>query len=101
MIETLTPLERVIVYKSLIHSIESNSGIGFVNNDQGHPAYRMGAVGETDRERWGDVPEENTMFQLVSTLSAVLGDSERPRIESWEDFCKLATESYDHHRGRC
>jgi hypothetical protein len=62
MIETLTPHERVIVYKSLIHAIGTNSGIGFVNNDQGHPAYKLGATGEIDREAWGDAPEDNIMF---------------------------------------
>jgi hypothetical protein len=100
MIETLTPLERVIVYKSLIHAINTNSGIGFVNKDQGHPAYRMGAVGEIDYSAWGDSPQENTMFDLVSTLSAVLGNSEEPRIETWEEFCILAVQSYEKANSR-
>jgi hypothetical protein len=98
MIETLAPIERVIVFKSLIHAIKTNSGIGFHNNDQGHPAYRMGIIGEIDLKTWGDSPEQNTMFQLLSTLSAVLGESERPRIESWEEFCGFAVDSYDQAR---
>jgi hypothetical protein len=43
-----------IVYATLIHAIKTNSGIGFLNGDQGHPAYVIGAEdGSRDKDSWG------------------------------------------------
>ena len=42
--------------------IETNSGIGFHNCDQGHPAYLLGADdGKVDPVMGGDSPEKNDL----------------------------------------
>jgi hypothetical protein len=87
-------LTALIVYDALIHAIRTNSGIGFHNADQGHPAYLLGCEGKSDYHELGDSPEENKLYQLLIGLSESLGDSAQPPIRTWQDFCRLAVDSY-------
>jgi len=98
MFDNLSYLQMTTLYQALIHAISTNSGIGFHNHDQGHPAYCMGASGKIDPQTWGDSPEENEYFQMVLALSTKLGETATPQIKSWEDFCTLAVESYRRSR---
>lgn len=82
-----------IIYSALIHSIRSNSGIGF-HNEQGHPAYLMGKDGHIDFHMWGDSPDHNRLFKMVCELSKQYGNSE---ISNWQQFCELAYNAYLEH----
>jgi len=82
-----------IIYKAMIHAIKTNSGIGFHNCDQGHPAYVLGADGG-DSSTMGDSPEKNLLYQMVKDLSWEHGEDAGQVINDWQDFCKLAVESY-------
>ena len=55
------------MYKALPHAVRTNSGIGFHNNDQGHPVYRVGARGK-EFDHIGDSPADNVMFHLLRAL---------------------------------
>lgn len=90
----LTPLQEYFVYEALVHALQTNSGIGFHNSDQGHPAYVVGRDGHSDYHTWGDSPEENEVYQLMVKLTNALGESARPPVRNWADFCQLATEGY-------
>ena len=84
-----------IIYAALIHAIKTNSGIGFYNNDQGHPAYLMGAAdGRRDEQTWGDSPERNRLYKMLVALSETFGRSCGVQIVNWRSFCQLAYESY-------
>ena len=48
--------EKQLLYRGLLCLVESNSGYGFCNNDQGHPAYAIGQSGQYDYAQWGDSP---------------------------------------------
>jgi hypothetical protein len=90
MFEELSKNQRIILYTALVHAVETNSGIGFLNNDQRHPAYMMGANGEVDHGTWGDSPDANDFYRMLVELAPTAGE-ERPRvITTWEEFCKLA-----------
>ncbi len=88
--------EKQLILRGLIALVKSNSGFGFCNNDQGHPAYAVGRQGEFDFAHYGDSPEHNKLFKLMHTLSvdlssgAIDGSSEIVDfIFSWADFCLL------------
>lgn len=86
-----------IIYDALIHSIDTNSGIGFHNNDQGHIAYLTGAKdGSHDYEQWGDSPENNRLFKMLVCLSGDRGDSHSAQIRNWREFCERAYNAYRH-----
>jgi hypothetical protein len=87
-----------LIYDALIHAIKTNSGIGFHNCDQGHPAYCMGAKDErVDFNTWGDSPNHNRMFKMVCALSKQYGDSQGIEISNWKQFCELAYNAYLEH----
>ena len=77
-----------IVFRAIVEMIESNSGVGFHNCDQGHPAYRMGA---NDRIGMGDGPRENGLFQLLQKFDQKYHEGARD-LSTWDSFCKLAVE---------
>ncbi len=101
MIESLPNNAKYLVYEALIHAIDTNSGIGFHNADQGHPAYRVGADGKIDESAWGDSPDKNHLYRLLRELSMyfVKHEEERPSsgplILTWEDFCRRAIQAYE------
>ena len=93
----LTFSEKQLVYRGLLSLVTNNSGYGFCNNDQGHPAYAVGQSGKHDYKQWGDSPDHNRLFKLMHTLSVELSDAEidgsaeiGDYIFSWSDFCHLA-----------
>lgn len=96
-----------IRYRGLKSLIESGSGVGFHNADLGHPAYVLGAKGIIDHWAWGDSPEENLLFKMLSQLSKELKqDSIEERrfiwwydFSEWKDFCKFAVDVYYKQKG--
>ena len=67
------PIERrleSVCFRALVEMIESNSGVGFVNADQGHPAYAMGRRGKIDAVAGGDGPEGQSFVQGPATVRA-------------------------------
>ena len=101
MFSDLGDVEKYLIYKALVMMIEANSGVGFHNSDQGHPAYRMGASdGMSDSNTWGDGPEQNRLFKILVALNPeFLEDSSiGPDLTTWQKFCTFATNSYDRKR---
>jgi hypothetical protein len=103
MFENFDYIERSLIYQGLLQLVRSNSGEGFLNGDQGHPAYRLGREGKFDFSTLGDSPDQNRLFKLMHELSVALNEAEekRPSITeymfSWSDFCRAATDACDQH----
>ena len=94
--------EKRLLYRGLLSLVTSNSGYGFCNNDQGHPAYAIGRNGEFSYQDWGDSPDHNSLFKMMHALSVDLSAAEidgRAEIHEyvfcWADFCNLAYRAYD------
>ena len=106
MFESLSPSERSLIYEVLLHAVKSNSGIGFANTDQGHPAYRVGRDGKYDYQAFGDSPERNSLFRMMHELSVSANETDESftssgdLVFSWADFCRLATDAYAQHQGK-
>ncbi len=98
MLSDLSDVEKELIYKALIHMIDSNTGIGFINADQGHPSYAAGASGHVNAGTWagtwGDAPEQNILFKLISSLCELLPGIE-PDLSTWEKFCSFATDAFN------
>lgn len=102
--------EKQYIYQGLKSLIESGDGTGFHNADLGHPAYRFGASDESKEmlksSDWGDSPEKNLLFKMLSRLSKELkqlGIEDLRFIwwydfSEWKDFCKFAIDVYDRKR---
>jgi hypothetical protein len=93
--------QKQLLYKGLLALVKSNSGRGFANGDQGHPAYAIGRGGTFDYDKWGDSPDRNEMFQMMQSLSGDLcvgeidGSSEIGEyVHAWCDFCEIAYNAY-------
>ena len=100
--ESLSFSDKQLLYQGLLSLVTSNSGHGFTNSDQGHPAYAIGRSGKFDYAAWGDSPDCNDLFMMMHTLSVELsaaeidGSSEiGDYVFSWSDFCNLAYSAYD------
>jgi hypothetical protein len=94
--------EKQLVYRGLLCLVTNNSGYGFANNDQGHPAYAFGQDGSYDYQKWGDAPDQNQLFQMMHSLSVELSQAEidssaeiSDYVFSWSDFCRLAFSAYE------
>ena len=94
--------QKQVVYQGLLSLVSSNSGIGFCNNDQGHPAYAIGREGKFDYDQWGDSPDNNRLFKMMHELSVSLNEAEidgsseiADYIFAWADFCNLAYSAYE------
>jgi hypothetical protein len=104
MFDSLSYADQFMVYEGLFSLVTSNSGIGFANADQGHPAYVMGSKGVIDYEAWGDHPDRNRLFQMMHQLSVSLNEHESDRpttteyVFAWSDFCRIAVEAYNNQR---
>ena len=97
--------DKRMIYQGLLCLVRSNSGVGFCNGDQGHPAYAVGREGKYDYQTFGDSPEHNRLFKMMHELSVALsegdldGSSELGNcIYSWADFCRIAYEAYEKHK---
>src|SRR6266513_3499845 len=100
--ESLSFSEKQLLYRGLLCLVTSNSGYGFCNNDQGHPAYAVGRSGQYDHKQWGDSPERNNLFNMMHVLSVELSAAEinnsaevSDYIFSWADFCGLTYSAYE------
>lgn len=89
MISNPTSVEKALIFSALVYAIKTNSGIGFHNGDQGHPAYMAGANND-DSETWGDSPDKNLMFKLLASFDRELHN---PDLSTWEKFCTYAVEA--------
>ena len=104
MFEHLDTSEQALIYGGLLTLVKSNSGCGFVNCDQGHPAYAVGRDGKIDYDTFGDSPERNRLFKMMHELTLALckgdedGSSEIGEwVYSWADFCILAYSACKQH----
>ena len=98
--------ERKLLYLGLLALVKNNSGEGFQNSDQGHPAYAIGRGGKFDYDCWGDSPEKNKLFGMMHTLSVSLSEAEidssseiSDYVFCWADFCHLAYGAYEKLKG--
>ena len=82
-----------LMFRALVRMIDSNSGIGFHNLDQGHPAYGRGSQGIVDPEKWGDGPEHNGLFQTLKRFDWKY-HAEVQDLSTWEKFCAFALAAY-------
>lgn len=91
--------DKFLIYGSVMNSVRANSGFGFINGDQGHPAYRSGATGTSPQLALGDHPDHNRLYKIMRELSEALKDhpelGKSNLVLSWKDFCKMAVNSYD------
>ncbi len=101
MIESLPLRAKYLIYDALVQCVQSASGVGFHNGDQGHIAYLLGMESKVDHKMWGDSPEENMMFQLMRELSMYFVKHEQdrpsnaPLVLTWEDFCQMAVTGHE------
>ena len=101
MISAPTDMEKYLIFEALVRAIETNSGIGFHNEDQGHIAYRAGAKdGDEVNQNLGDSPEENELFKLLRSFGQEFPEYE-PSIDlsTWQKFCAFAVEAYGRDHG--
>jgi len=96
--------EKLLIYRGLLALVERNSGFGFCNNDQGHPAYGIGRGGTADYEQWGDSPNHNILFKMMHALSVELSAAEVDNsaeisryVFCWSDFCHIAYSAYERY----
>ena len=87
-----------LIYLGLKALIESGTGYCFHNADMGHPVYLLGSKGKIDQS-WGDSPEENLLFQMLSELSVELNRRTVDYIwfydfSDWQKFCQFVIDAY-------
>ncbi len=83
------PIERrleSVCFRALVEMIKSNSGVGFLNADQGHPAYAAGRRGEIVH---GDSPEDNCLFKLLQQFAPEHHEQIQD-LRTWPKFCSFA-----------
>src|SRR5437016_2620134 len=104
MFEHLHTSEKALIYRGLLNLVKTNSGFGFCNRDQGHPAYVVGIDGKYAYQSFGDSPDRNRLFKMMHELSVALcegdvdGSSEIGEyVYSWCDFCRIAYNAYKEH----
>ena len=66
MISNPTDDEKYMIFRALVRMIKTNSGDGFLNSDQSHPAYLLGAQGKVDAVMGGDSPEKTRFSSCLS-----------------------------------
>lgn len=91
-----TRLEAVC-FRALVEMIDSNSGVGFVNADQGHPAYAMGRHGKIDELAGGDAPEHNRLFKILQRFAPEHHEQIQD-LRTWPKFCSFAFAAYRRSR---
>lgn len=87
----LLPNDARILYESLLHAIETNSGIGFPNHDQRHSINDNGAVPINDAH-FGEPSDHNELFSLVNRLAQIINKDNHPgvKVYTWPEFCEMA-----------
>ncbi len=100
MISAPTEDEKYLIFQALVWMIETNSGTGFLNEDQCHPAYVLGMQGKIDPVAGGDSPEKNDLFKLLESFDQTYhGVVPNPDLSTWQKFCTFAVESYKRVKG--
>lgn len=98
MFETFERGDQELIYEALKKLIEHGGGRGFHNRDRGHLAYRAGAEGRTDSATWGDGPDQNRLYKMLSELSYRLSDVDdgvkRDDLTGWQNFCRFAVQCH-------
>jgi len=61
--------QKQILFQALKRMIDSDAGIGFHNQDQGHPFYAVGAKDGSYPSTDADGPDKNNLYKLLSELS--------------------------------
>lgn len=74
-----------IIFRAIVEMIASNSGVGVLNCDQGHPAYLLGEDGKAGM---GDGPERNLLFKLLQEFSTDC-HLQIHDLSTWDRFCRL------------
>ena len=96
MISDPTDDEKYLIFSALVRMIKTSSGEGFLNGDQGHPAYTLGAQGKVDPVMGGDPPEENTLFKLLASFDQTYRSVvPNPDLSTWQKFCAFAVDAYN------
>ena len=97
--------QKQFIFQALKMMIESNSGIGFHNKDQGHPFYAVGSTGEDYPANDADGPNKNTLYKMLSELSRDFKAANETGyvwwydFSEWRNFCKFAYDAYSRKRG--
>ena len=96
MISAPTDDEKYLIFRALVRMIKTNSGDGFLNSDQGHPAYLLGAQGKVNPVAGGDSPEQNTLFKLLASFDQTYhGVVPNPDLSTWQKFCAFAIDAHN------
>ncbi len=96
MFESLSPIDRSIVYDALMYAISHDFREAFHNLDTGHPVYGLGGDAEF-HHAYG--PEKNILFKLMHELSRYELESDEQLIHQpvlcWGDFCRIVSEAHE------
>ena len=86
-------LDRYVLYRGLLELIKNGNPLPFHNGDRNHVAYLAGSKGEEDVATYGDSPEKNKTFGMMSAMADEMRESqelpEEEIIDSWKKFCSL------------
>lgn len=105
MFEKFNLTQKEIIFRALKTMVESNSGIGFHNADQGHPFYRTGTSDHPSMFPDADGPTTNPVFVMLSELSRDFKHLDYTKFiwwydfSEWKNFCKFAVDAYDRNIG--
>lgn len=98
MFEQFDICQKQLIFQALKRMVESASGIGFHNMDQGNEIYWSGANGNV-YEFPSDGPEKSDIFKMLSELSRDFKANGQTGyvwwydFSKWQDFCKFAYEA--------
>lgn len=105
MFEKFNLTQKEIIYRALKAMVDSNSGIGFHNADQGNPFYVAGAGDLPKPFPDADGPDTNVVFKMLSELSRDFKKSDYTGFtwwydfSEWKSFCKFAVDAYNRNKG--
>ncbi len=96
MFEHFDFAQKEMIFQGLKSLIESGSGVGFHNKDQGHPFYAVGETGQKYPATDADGPHRNQLYKMLSELSRDFKATGQTGyvwwydFSDWKDFCKFA-----------
>ena len=99
MLDSLTKVDRAVIYEAILYAIRHDFRAGFHNCDPGHPAYSLGKDGTVI---YADGPDSNALFKLMHEFSRAELESDDPSIHEpvlcWADFCRIVSVAYEKNR---
>jgi hypothetical protein len=101
MLNSLTALDKHVLYHALLHAIRTDFRMGFHNTDTGHPTYHVGVDGVSD---YADGPEKNSLYKVMHEISmseTEWGDSSltiHEPVLCWADFCRIVCDAHEKNR---